>query len=346
MNANDIAAHHRSRLAFIYVRQSSPHQVLHHRESQLRQRSFRQRAADLGWPLERITVIDEDLGVSATKRRQERTGFQNMVAEAALGHVGIILALELSRLSRTNQDWYHLLDICAVTGTLLADEEALYDPRAYNDRLLLGLKGTMSEAEIHIMKQRLVEAMHAKAKRGEFCFRLPSGYEWDEANRMVKTADEQVRSAIELVFARFEQWGTIHRVQSSMVEDGLQVPIMSGPRARLRWGRPDYAHLRRMLTHPIYAGRLLLWAAPSGRVSGCGSAPSQTNERSTATAMARIDSGSSRTIRVVGEIRAHPAADRIQSPKFTGTRCAARRTGTVARTDPLRAVWPADESAL
>ena len=176
MNANDIAAHHRSRLAFIYVRQSSPHQVLHHRESQLRQRSFRQRAADLGWPLERITVIDEDLGVSATKRRQDRTGFQNMVAEAALGHVGIILALELSRLSRTNQDWYHLLDICAVTGTLLADEEALYDPRAYNDRLLLGLKGTMSEAEIHIMKQRLVEAMHAKAKRGEFCFRLPSGY--------------------------------------------------------------------------------------------------------------------------------------------------------------------------
>jgi DNA invertase Pin-like site-specific DNA recombinase len=254
MNANDIAASHRSRLAFIYVRQSSPHQVLHHRESQLRQRSFQQRAADLGWPVERISVIDEDLGVSATKRHQDRTGFQDLVAEAALGHVGIILALELSRLSRTNQDWYHLLDICAVTGTLLADEEAVYDPRAYNDRLLLGLKGTMSEAEIHIMKQRLVEAMHAKAKRGEFCFRLPAGFEWDEANRMVKTADEQVRSSIELVFARFEQWGTIHRVQSSMVEDGLQVPIMSGPRARLRWGRPDYAHLRRILTHPIYAG--------------------------------------------------------------------------------------------
>jgi DNA invertase Pin-like site-specific DNA recombinase len=177
-----------------------------------------------------------------------------MVAEAALGHMGIILAVELSRLSRSNQDWYHLLDICAVTQTLLADEEALYDPRAYNDRLLFGLKGTMSEAEIHVMKQRLVEAMHAKAKRGEFCFRLPAGYEWDEANRMVKTADEQVRSAIELVFVRFEQWGTIHRVQSSMVEDGLQLPVTSGPWARLRWGRPDYAHLRRMLTHPIYAG--------------------------------------------------------------------------------------------
>lgn len=141
-----------------------------------------------------------------------------------------------------------------MTQTLLADEEGIYDPRAYNDRLLLGLKGTMSEAEIHIMKQRLIEAMHSKARRGELCFRLPPGYEWDEAGRMVKTADEQVRSAIELMFARFEQLGTIHRVQSSMSEDGLQVPIVSGPRQRLRWGRPDYAHLRRILSHPIYAG--------------------------------------------------------------------------------------------
>jgi hypothetical protein len=132
--------------------------------------------------------------------------------------------------------------------------DASAPPRAYNDRLLLGLKGTMSEAEIHIMKQRLIEAMHSKARRGELCFRLPPGYEWDEAGRMVKTADEQVRSAIELMFARFEQSGTIHRVQSSMSEDGLQVPIVSGPRQRLRWGRPDYAHLRRILTHPIYAG--------------------------------------------------------------------------------------------
>ncbi|PYS53136.1 MAG: recombinase family protein, partial [Acidobacteria bacterium] len=254
MNPNEIGAHHRSRLALIYVRQSSPHQVLYHQESQRRQRSFQQRAADLGWPAERMIVIDEDLGQSATNRFQDRTGFQNMVAEAALGHVGIILSLELSRLCRSNQDWYHLLDICAVTETLLADEEGLYDPRAYNDRLLLGLKGTMSEAEIHIMKQRLIEAMRSKAKRGEFCFRLPPGYEWDEAGRMVKTPDEQVRSAIELMFARFEQWGTIHRVQSSMVEDGLQVPIVGGPQQRLRWGRPAYAYLRRILTHPIYAG--------------------------------------------------------------------------------------------
>ncbi len=204
----------------------------------------------------------------------------------------------------------------------------------------------MSEAEIHIMKQRLVEAMHAKAKRGEFCFRLPSGYEWDEAKRMVKTADEQVRSAIELVFARFEQWGTIHRVQSSMVEDGLQVPIRSGPRARLRWGRPDYAHLRRMLTHPIYAGAYCYGRRQVEEFLDADRRPAR-----------RMRDQPQQQWHVL--IRDHHEPylswerfERIQqqiesqSPKFTGTRCAARRTGTVARTDPLRAVWPADESAL
>src|SRR2546425_1129578 len=345
MNPNDIAGHHRSRLALIYVRQSIPHQVLHHRESQHRQRSFQQRAADLGWPAERISVIDEDLGQSATKRYQDRTGFQNMVAEAALGHLGIILSLELSRLSRSNQDWYHLLDICAVTRTLLADEEGLYDPRAYNDRLLLGLKGTMSEAEIHIMKQRLVEAMHSKAKRGEFCFRLPPGYEWDEAGRMVKTPDEQVRSAIELMFARFEQWGTIppgailderRRLAGSDRERPSAAVALGTSRLRASAPHSDASDL---------CGCLLQWPAPSGTVSGCGSATSQENARSTAPAMARADSGSSRSVRVLGEIRAHPATDPIQSQKSIWSRCAARRMRPVAGTDSLRTVWPADESA-
>jgi len=253
MNPSEIAVGHRSRLAFVYVRQSTQHQVFHHRESQCRQRSLQERAVDLGWNRDLIRVVDEDLAQSAA-RCQDRTGFQKLVAEAALGNIGIILALEVSRLSRNNRDWYHLLDICAVTRTLLADAEGLYDPRAYNDRLLLGLKGTMSEAELHIMNQRLVDAMRSKARRGEFRFRLSPGYEWDEEGRLVKTADEQVRTAIELIFARFERWGTIHRVQSSLVEDALQVPILSGRRQRVRWGAPDYAHLRRILTHPIYAG--------------------------------------------------------------------------------------------
>src|SRR5437667_11382099 len=343
MNPNDIAGHHRSRLALIYVRQSSPHQVLHHPESQHRQRSFQQRAADLGWPAERISVIDEDLGQSATKRYQDRTGFQNMVAEAALGHLGIILSLELSRLSRSNQDWYHLLDICAVTRTLLADEEGLYDPEAYNDRLLLGLKGTMSEAEIHIMKQRLVEAMHSKAKRGEFCFRLPPGYEWDEAGRMVKTPDEQVRSAIELMFARFEQWGTIHRVQSSMSEDGLQVPIVSGPRQRLRWGRPDYAHLRRILTHPIYAGAYCYGRRQLEQFLDADQRPAK-----------KMRDQPRQQWHVLIRDHHEPYVswerfERIQrqiESVLARPRRATRRTCSVAGADPMRSVRPADESAL
>jgi excisionase family DNA binding protein len=253
MNPSEITTAHRSRLAFVYIRQSTQHQVLHHLESQRRQRSLQERAVDLGWIQDLIQVVDEDLAQSAA-RSQGRTGFQNMVAEAALGNVGIIFALEVSRLSRNNRDWYHLLDICAVTQTLLADGEGLYDPRAYNDRLLLGLKGTMSEAELHMMKQRLVDAMRAKAKRGEFRFRLAPGFEWDEEGRIMKAPDEQVRTTIELIFARYEQWGTIHRLQSSMAEDGLLVPILSGRRQRLRWGPPDYAHLRRILSNPIYAG--------------------------------------------------------------------------------------------
>lgn len=216
MNPSEIAVGHRSRLAFVYVRQSTQHQVFHHRESQCRQRSLQERAVDLGWNRDLIRVVDEDLAQSAA-RCQDRTGFQKLVAEAALGNIGIILALEVSRLSRNNRDWYHLLDICAVTRTLLADAEGLYDPRAYNDRLLLGLKGTMSEAELHIMNQRLVDAMRSKARRGEFRFRLSPGYEWDEEGRLVKTADEQVRTAIELIFARFERWGTIHRDRKSVV---------------------------------------------------------------------------------------------------------------------------------
>jgi excisionase family DNA binding protein len=253
MNPNEITSGQRSRSAYVYIRQSTQHQVLHHQESQRRQRSLQQRAADLGWSCDLIRIIDEDLAQSGA-RSQGRTGFQKMVAEAALGNIGIIPALEVSRVSRNNRDWYHLLDICAVTGTMLADGEGLYDPGSYNDRLILGLKGTMSEAELHIMKQRLVEAMLAKAKRGEFHIRLSPGYEWDEEGRLVKVADEQVRSCIERIFARFEQWGTIHRVQSSMADDELRVPILSGRRQHIRWGSPDYAHLRRILMNPIYAG--------------------------------------------------------------------------------------------
>jgi DNA invertase Pin-like site-specific DNA recombinase len=253
MNPEQIAARHRSRSAYVYIRQSSQHQVLHHHESQRRQRSLVDRALALGWTRDFVVEIDEDLGRSAARSR-ERSGFSKMVAAAALGKVGLILALEVSRLIRGNRDWYHLLDICAVTGTLIADAEGLYDPRAYNDRLLLGLKGTMSEAELHVMKQRLAEAVRAKARRGEFRLRLPPGYVWDEAGRIVKTPDAQVRSAVALVFERFAQLGTVHQVQASLAEEGLLVPTLGGSGHQLRWAQPGYGYLHRMLRNPMYAG--------------------------------------------------------------------------------------------
>jgi len=253
MNSEQITSAHTSRKAYVYVRQSSQHQVIHNRESQRRQRGLVNRARALGWSREQVVLVDEDLGQSGA-HAQKRFGFQKLVAAAALGEVGIILALEVSRLSRGNQDWYHLLDICSVTRTLLADGEGLYDPTRYNDRLLLGLKGTMSEAELNTIKERLVEAMRAKAKRGEFRFRLAPGYVWDEAGRMQKDPDDQVRSVIARVFDRFAQLGTIGQVQQSLAAEGVLVPVKCGPGDRVRWSDPGYAFLQRMLKNPIYAG--------------------------------------------------------------------------------------------
>lgn len=253
MNRDQISEQHLSRLAVVYIRQSSPHQVVHHVESQRRQRNLVDRARELGWPRDRIEQVDDDLGQSGS-RCSDRVGFDGMVAMAALGKVGIILALEVSRLARGNRDWYHLLDVCGITATLIGDEEGLYDPRAYNDRLLLGLKGTMSEAELHVMKQRMVEAMRAKARRGELCLRLPAGFVWDEGGRIEKDPDERVVGAIEEVFRRFNEVGTIHQTHLSLVEDGVQVPVRRGLGEGIKWSRPAYGLLRRMLKNPFYAG--------------------------------------------------------------------------------------------
>jgi len=251
MNREAITDIHTSRMAIVYVRQSSVQQVLHHEESQRRQRGFVERAMELGWSADRIHVLDEELGKSGS-RSGDRGGFEQMVAMVALGKIGIVLALEVSRLARSNQDWYHLLDVCSICGTLIADEEGLYHPALYNDRLLLGLKGTMSEAELHLIKQRLVEAMRAKAKRGELRRRLPSGYAWDEAGRIRKDPDEQIVASIEEVFRRFERLGSIHQTHLSLVEEERDLPVRHGK--RLIWWRPTSGDIQRILENPVYAG--------------------------------------------------------------------------------------------
>jgi DNA invertase Pin-like site-specific DNA recombinase len=253
MNSDQISPAQQARLAYIYIRQSSMQQVRHHTESQHRQRQLVGRAMALGWPEVQVVIIDEDLGQSAACTGQ-RSGFERLIAEVAVGRVGVILSLEASRISRANRSWYHLLDICAVTNTLIGDGEALYDPCAYNDRLLLGLKGTMSEAELYVMKQRLVAAVRSKAERGEFRFSLPPGYYWDEAGRIQKSPDQQIRTTIELIFARFEQFGTINTAFVSLAEEGIELPVRDGGGDRIRWQQASYEAVRRMLKNPVYAG--------------------------------------------------------------------------------------------
>ena len=170
-----IQPHHQDRLAVVYVRQSSPQQVLEHRESTALQYNLRCRAIEWGWPSERVLVIDEDQGQSGSTATG-RMGFQRLLAEVSLDHVGLILGIEMSRLARSNKDWHQLLELCAVFSTLLADQDGVYNPREYNDRLLLGLKGTLSEAEGHIIQQRMSQGRLNKAKRGELFNHAPIGY--------------------------------------------------------------------------------------------------------------------------------------------------------------------------
>src|SRR6266851_454328 len=188
---NKVTTAHLSRLAYLYVRQSTLRQVLENTESTKRQYALRERALALGWPLDQVVVIDSDLGQSGTD--SDRLGFQKLVAAVGMGEVGVVLGLEVSRLARSSSDWHRLLEICALTDTLILDEDGLYDPGHFNDRLLLGLKGTMSEAELHVLKARLVGGVISKAERAELKMPLPVGLVYDPEQRVVLDPDQQVQ---------------------------------------------------------------------------------------------------------------------------------------------------------
>jgi DNA invertase Pin-like site-specific DNA recombinase len=200
--------HHRDRLAVVYVRQSTMQQITRHQESTRLQYGLVERALKLGWSRSQVLVIDEDLGKSGATA-EGRSGFQHLVAEVSLEHVGIVLGVEMSRLARSCRDWYQLLEVCAVFGTLIGDLDGIYDPRTYNDRLLLGLKGTMSEAELHVLKQRMLAGKQAKAQRGELGMQVPMGYVRRSSGEVIQDPDEQARTVIRLVFDQFECLGTI-----------------------------------------------------------------------------------------------------------------------------------------
>jgi DNA invertase Pin-like site-specific DNA recombinase len=251
-----IQGRHLDRLAIVYVRQSSPQQVLEHRESAALQYDLRRRAVALGWPADRVLVIDEDQGRSG-QTAEGRLGFQRLLAEVSLDHVGIILGIEMSRLARSCKDWHQLLELCAIFQTILADQDGLYDPGEYNDRLLLGLKGTMSEAELHILKGRMLAGRRNKARRGELFSHACIGFARLPGAGMVMEPDEQAQAVVRLVFEKFSELGTVSALLRYIVRNGIRLPVRPhfGPnRGNIEWRRANRVTLNFMLHHPIYAG--------------------------------------------------------------------------------------------
>ncbi len=270
--SNKISARHLERVAIIYVRQSSARQVRENIESTQLQYRLVEQARALGWSDEQTVIIDDDLGLSG-QSLEGRVGFQRLLAEVSLGHVGIVLGIEMSRLARNCRDWHHLLEPCAVFGSLLGDADGTYDPRDHNDRLLLGLKGTMSEAELHILRGRLDAGRKNKARRGEYFAQAPIGYVRTNTSVALEP-DEQARSVIQLVFDKFEELGSANAVLNFLRQEQIRIAVRMtyGPGlGTLTWRPPNRSTLLHILHHPIYAGAYVFGrnkTEPTRRVPG------------------------------------------------------------------------------
>jgi len=251
-----VTSEHLRRAAYLYVRQSTLQQVVQNTESTERQYALRHRARALGWEEDQIVVVDDDLGLSGASA-EERKGFQHLVAEVGLGKVGLVMGLEVSRLARNNADWHRLLEICALTDTLILDEDGLYDPGHFNDRLLLGLKGTMSEAELYMLRARLQGGLLNKARRGELRIALPVGLVYDGAGKVVIDPDQQVCEAVECLFATFRRTGSATAVVRHFRKNGLPFPghVKTGPRpGKVLWTPLTHHRVLVVLHNPRYTG--------------------------------------------------------------------------------------------
>jgi DNA invertase Pin-like site-specific DNA recombinase len=256
ITSNKVTAEHLRRLAYLYVRQSTLRQVHENRESTARQYDLKRRAQVLGWAADQIVVIDEDLGLSGATANN-RNGFQRLVAEVGLGRVGVVMGLEVSRLARSSTDWHRLLEICALADTLILDEVGIYDPSHFNDRLLLGLKGTMSEAELHLLRARLIGGQLNKARRGELWMKPPIGFVHDSSGRVVFDPDQQVQRGVRLLFETFRQTGSALRVVHHFKTEGVLWPrrITAGVRAgELLFGPLEHSRVLGILHNPRYTG--------------------------------------------------------------------------------------------
>ena len=252
-----IQSSHLQKMAYVYLRQSTMAQVYQHQESTQRQYALKDRALELGWPPDQIRVLDADLGISGTQM-SNRQDFKTVVADVSLEKVGAVFALEASRLSRSCSDWHRLLEICSLTGTLIIDADGCYDPADFNDQLLLGLKGTMSQAELHFIRARLQGGKRNKAQRGELRFPLPVGYVYgEEPSSVLLDPDAEVHHAVQLIFSAFRQTGSAYRVVQHFLEHNLNFPkrayggIWNG---KIHWGKLTHGRVLGVLKNPSYAG--------------------------------------------------------------------------------------------
>ncbi len=248
-----LTAERLDRGATVYIRQSTPAQVLHHQEGRRRQYALEDQARQLGF--QRVVVIDEDLGRSGSGL-VERAGFQQLVGAVCAGAVGAVFCIEASRLARNGREWHHLIELCGMTGTVIVDPDGIYDPTLMNDRLLLGLKGTMSEFELNLLRQRSAEAIRQKAQRGELQFGLPVGYLWTPEGRIEKEPDLRVQQALSLVFSKMGELGSVRQVLLWFRREEIPLPMRSQdqPGGRTIWGPAVYSALLRLLANPIYGG--------------------------------------------------------------------------------------------
>src|SRR5204863_5881901 len=247
-----IMAEHLGRGAFVYIRQSTADQLVHNRESQRRQYGLADRARQLGWSL--VEVIDDDLGRSGGGII--RPGFERLLAAICTGAVGAVLAIEASRLARNGRDWHTLIEFCGLVGTIIVDEDGIYDPRHSNDRLLLGMKGTMSELELSLFRQRSHEALKQKARRGALFLRLAAGYVKAGRDRIEKDPDQRVQDALKLVFSKFAEFQSARQVHVWLRDEGIARPAKShdGEGRCIVWKLPLYNTVHNILTNPVYAG--------------------------------------------------------------------------------------------
>jgi DNA invertase Pin-like site-specific DNA recombinase len=261
---------HLTRNAYLYVRQSTLHQLVQNTESTQRQYALRQRAVALGWPTDQVVVIDNDQGQSGASAT-DREGFQKLVMEVSLGRAGIVMGLEVSRLARNSADWHRLLEICAVTGTLILDEDGIYDPAHFNDRLLLGLKGTMSEAELHILRARLRGGILNKVRRGELRTPLPLGLTYDATGKVILHPDRQVQDRYHMLFRTFRRVGSALGTVKAFDKQGLKFPRVAqcGPnKGELIWSNLDQPRILSILHNPRYAGAFAFGRTRQKKIGG------------------------------------------------------------------------------